>query len=135
MGKIDEVCQEVVNRVDGGVACGVVDLDTGMLLGLFNAAGYPQTLNEIVGAAAVDLFRGPSVTRIEELVRSHRGQAEDGRHYLQEVHITTENSCHFVKTIREGRAVVVLVTRRSTNLGMGWAQLKSAIPSIEPLVP
>ena len=135
MGKIDDACKEVVSNVEGGVACGVVDLDTGMLLGIYNSAQYTQTLNEIVAGATMDLFRGSNVGRVEQMVRSHRGVPEDGSHYFQEVHITSEHNFHFMKTIKSGKAVIVLITKRSTNIGMGWAQLKSVIPTVEPLVP
>ncbi|MFW5877121.1 MAG: hypothetical protein ACOCXM_10325 [Myxococcota bacterium] len=135
MGKIDESCKQVVDKVDGGVACGVVDLDTGMLLGIHNASVYTQTLNEVVAAATMDLFRGANVGRIEQMVRSHRGEQETGEHYFQEIHVTSANNFHFMKTIKGGKAVIVLVTKKSTNIGMGWAQLKSVIPDVEPLVP
>lgn len=135
MGKIDDACRNVVEKVDGAVACGVVDLDTGMLLGIHNAAQYTQTLNEIVAAASMDLFRGPNVGRIEQLVRAHRGVPEDGKHYFQEIHITSEHNFHFAKAIKDGKAVIMLVTKKTTNIGMGWAQLKSVIGVVEPLVP
>lgn len=135
MGKIDDACKEVVAKVDGGVACGVVDLDTGMLLGVYNNAQYTQTLNEIVAAAAMDLFRGPNIGRIEQMVRQHRGVPENGAHYFQEIHITSENNYHFCKTIKGGKAVMVLVTKKTTNIGMGWAMMKTVIPLVEPLVP
>lgn len=135
MGKIDEACKEVVNNVDGAVACGVVDLDTGMLLGIHNSAQYTQTLNEVVAAATMDLFRGPNVGRVEQMVRAHRGIPEDGEHYFQEVHITSANNYHFAKTMKGGKAVMMLVTKKTTNIGMGWAELKAALPRVEPLVP
>ncbi|WP_394841961.1 response regulator [Pendulispora brunnea] len=135
MGKIDDACKEVVGKVDGAVACGVVDLDTGMLLGIYNGAAYTQTLNEIVAAATMDLFRGPNVGRVEQMVRAHRGLPENGAHYFQEIHITSEHNFHFAKTLKQSRAVIMLVTKKTTNIGMGWAQLKAAIPIVEPLVP
>lgn len=135
MGKIDDACRDVVGKVDGAVAAGVVDLDTGMLLGVHNAAQYTQTLNEIVAAACMDLFRGPNISRIEQMVRQHRGVPENGEHYFQEIHVTSTNNYHFAKTVKNGRAVIMLVTRKTTNIGMGWAQLKAVIPTIEPLVP
>lgn len=135
MGKIDDACKQVVGKVDGAVACGVVDLETGMLLGIYNSSQYTQTLNEVVAAATMDLFRGPNLSRIQEMVRAHRGIPENGEHYFQEVQITSENNLHFAKVIKKARAVVMLVTKKTTNIGMGWAQLKMAIPSIEPLVP
>jgi hypothetical protein len=135
MGKIDEACRDIVNHVDGAVACGVVDLDTGMLLGIHNASQYTQTMNEVVAAATMDMFRGPNIGRIEQLVRSHRGVPENGDHYFQEIHITSAYNFHFAKVIRNGKAVMMLVTKKTTNIGMGWAQLKAAIPAVEPLVP
>jgi hypothetical protein len=135
MGRIDDACKEVVNQVDGAVACGVVDLDTGMLLGIHNSAQYTQTLNEVVAAATMDMFRGPNIGRIEQMVRSHRGLPENGDHYFNEVHITSAHNYHFAKTVRGGKAVMMLVTKKTTNIGMGWAQLKAAIPIVEPLVP
>lgn len=135
MGKMDDACREVVTKTDGAVACGIVDLDSGMLLGIFNSANYTQTMNEIVAAASMDLFRGSNVGRIEQLVRSHRGLPENGEHYFNEVHITSEHNYHFAKTLKKGKAVIMLVTKKTTNIGMGWAQLKSVIPMVEPLVP
>ncbi|MFW6067280.1 MAG: hypothetical protein ACOC97_03005 [Myxococcota bacterium] len=135
MGKIDDSCRSVVDKVDGAVACGVVDLDTGMLLGIHNSSAYTQTLNEVVAAATMDLFRGPNVGRIEQMVRSHRGEQENGEHYFQEIHVTSANNFHFMKTIKGGKAVIVLVTKKTTNIGMGWASLKSVIGTVEPLVP
>ena len=135
MGKMDDACKKVVEGVDGAVACGVVDLDTGMLLGIHNSSQYTQTLNEVVAAATMDVFRGPNVSKIEQMVRSHRGVPEDGGHYFDEIHITSAHNFHFAKSIKAGKAVVMLVTKKTTNVGMGWANLKRAVPELEPLVP
>lgn len=135
MGKIDESCKEVVHKVEGAAACGVVDLSTGMLLGIHNSASYTQTLNEIVAASTMDMFRGSGIAKIEQMVRQHRGVPEDGQHYFEEVHISSKHNYHFAKTIAGGRAVIMLVTDKTTNIGMGWAQLRAVIPEIEPLVP
>ena len=135
MGRMDDACRNIVTAVDGAVACGVVDLETGMLLGIYNSSGYTQTLNEIVAAATMDLFRGPNIARIQQMVRQHRGLPENGEHYFDEIHVTSKNNFHFAKTVKGGRAVVMLVTRKNTNIGMGWAQLKAQLPVIEPLVP
>ncbi len=135
MGKVDDACKSVVEAVDGAVACGVVDLDSGLLLGIHNNSQYTSTLNEVVAAATMDLFRGANVGRVEQMVRSHRGVQENGEHYFNEVHVTSAHNFHFAKTIKGGKAVMMLVTKKTTNVGMGWAQLKAAIPSVEPHVP
>ena len=135
MSKIDQACKDVVGNVDGAVACGVVDLDTGLLLGIHNASNYTQALNEVVAAATMDLFRGPNLRRIQQMVRAHRGVPEDGANYFQEVHVSSEHNYHFAKTVKGGKAVIMLVTKKTTNIGMGWAQLKTMVPVVEPLVP
>jgi hypothetical protein len=135
MSKIDETLKAVVNKVEGAVACGVVDLDSGMLLGIHNGSNYTQSLNELVAGATMDMFRGPNITRIEEAVRAHRGIGENGEHYFDEIHVTSKHNYHFAKTLKGGRYVMMLVTKKTTNIGMGWAHLKSAIPGVEPLLP
>ena len=134
MEQLDEACRTVVDLVDGAIACAVVELETGTILGLHDTAQSTQTLNEAVAAATIDMFRGPHIVRIEELIRTHRGIQENDNRDFHEVHISSANNFHFAKVIKDGRAVLMLVTKRSTNVGMGWAQMKSVIPDVEPLV-
>jgi hypothetical protein len=135
MGKIDDACKRIVDGLDGAAACGVIDLDSGLLLGIFNTAGYATTLNDVVAAATMELFRGANVSRVEQMVRRHRGAKDNGEHYFEEVQMTSKSNHHFAKTIKEGRAVVMLVTRRSTNAGMGWSQLRAALSALEAAIP
>ena len=51
MSKLDDVLKGVVDDVDGGVACGVVDLSSGMLMGIYNNSNYPHEMNDLVAAA------------------------------------------------------------------------------------
>lgn len=135
MSALDEACKAVTEEIDGAAACGVIDLDTGMILGSFSSAEFSQELNELVAIATVELFRGPTITRIEQGVRSHYGLQENGARYVQEFYVAAGQTSHFARTIREGQAVLLLITERSTNIGMGWAKLRSASPAIEQLVP
>jgi hypothetical protein len=124
-----------VEKVDGALACGVVDLGSGMLLGMHNGAEGTGLLDELVAAATMDLFRGSSVDRIERMVRQHRGLPQRDGQRFEEIHVTSSRNFHFAKAIAGGRAVIVLVTTKTTNIGMGWAQLKAVIPEVEALVP
>lgn len=135
MEKIDIACERVVRALEGGVACGVIDLDNGNLLGIYNNRDHSEEQNALVAEATVDLFRGPNVQRIEAMVREQRGDRENGEHYFEEIQLASKHNLHFAKTLKGGRAVIMLVTKRSTSLGMGWAQLKAAIPVLERLIP
>jgi hypothetical protein len=135
MGGLDEACKAVVAQVNGAVACAVVDLDSGFVLGMFSATALSPELTEVMARATLQMLRGPEVVTIEREMRKLRGSKETGEHYFQELQLTSQHSLHFAVVLKDGRAVMMLVTSRSTNLGLGWAQLRAAIPRIEALVP
>ena len=135
MTKIDDACRDVVQKVDGAVACAVVDLESGGLHGLYSTAGFGQDLNDHLARATMDMFRGPTVTKSERMIRKHRGLPEQGEPYFQEIHIASINNYHFAKTVKKGKAAIMLVTKKTTNVGMGWAMLRSVIPLVEPHIP
>jgi hypothetical protein len=105
-----------------------------MLLGVHVAAAYPAELDAMVTRAALDLFRGSNVDRIERMVRLHREPGADAGPVFQEVHVTSDECFHFAKVINDGKAAIVLITLKWINQGLGWTQLKSALPKIEPHV-
>lgn len=131
--KIDIACERIVNRVDGAVACAVIDLKGSTLLGLHNRHGSSDVRNDVVVAAAVDLFLGPSSSRIAALAPPQPGVLR-GEHVFEEVQLTSRHGLHFAKTLKSGQAVILLVTDRTSSLGMGWAQLRLAIPIFERLM-
>ncbi len=131
MSGLDAACREVVDRVDGAVACGVVDLNTGRLLGIHSP--YPTAaLKEALAAATVDLFRGASGGKIERKFRKERATDIGMERATQEVHVMSRDYYHFAKLLKGGKAAVMLVTSRTTNVGMGSAQMKAVIPMMEP---
>lgn len=63
---INEVLKGLVDDVDGGLACSVVDLESGLMLGAYHTVPYfTQSYIDAVAAAAVDMFRGKTVTTVE----------------------------------------------------------------------
>ncbi len=129
MSRLNTVCQSVIEDVADSLACGVVDLNSGMILGVYHTVPYfTQVYLDAVAAAAVDMFRGKNVKRIEDLLTKTRGKpAKDS---FEEIFISSPTVFHFMKTIKEKNAVVVLVTKKTTNQGMGWASLRRSITEI-----
>lgn len=65
MAKLDDVLRKVVSDVDGALGCAVVDLSSGLLLGVaHNVPYFTSSYLEAVAAAAVDLFRGKNVRAV-----------------------------------------------------------------------
>jgi hypothetical protein len=134
MASTTDVCKQVLDKVDDCVAVGVVDLNTGMLLGVHHSVPYfTQAYLDAVAAAAVEMFRGKNVRRVEELLAQQRG--EPIKDSFEEIFISSPKVFHFMATIKEKGAVVVMVTKKTVNQGMGWAALRNNMNAIKGTLP
>lgn len=135
MSKINEACQSIVERVDDGLGCALVDVDSGLLLGVHNKVSYlSASYLDAVAAAAVETFRGKTVRVVEELIAQQRKVAPT--HLITEVQMTSERTYHFMAILPDKKDILaVLITGRRTNLGMGWSTLRTALPDLGRLCP
>ncbi len=134
MANTSEVCKSILEKVDDCVAVGVVDLNTGMLMGVHHSVPYfTQAYLDAVAAAAVEMFRGKNVRRVEELLSQQRG--EPIKDSFEEIFISSPKVYHFMATIKEKGAVVVMVTKKSVNQGMGWSAIRNNIAAIRGTLP
>lgn len=134
MASVTDICKDVVEGVDGALAVGVVDLSTGMIMGVHHTVPhFTQSYLDTVAAAAVDMFRGKGVKQVEKLLGEQRG--EDITNAFEEVFISSPNVFHFMVVLKEKGAVVVMVTKKSTNQGMGWSAVKNNIPALVESLP
>jgi hypothetical protein len=134
MASTQDICKTVVDRVDDCLAVGVVDLNTGMLMGVHHTVPYfTQAYLDAVAAAAVEMFRGKNVRRVEELLSAQRGEAI--KDSFEEVFIASPKVFHFMIVIKDKGAVVVMVTKKTVNQGMGWAALRNAIGAVKGSLP
>ncbi|HEV55885.1 MAG TPA: hypothetical protein ENN87_00090 [Phycisphaerales bacterium] len=136
MASLNDICQELVNDVTDALGAAVVDLDSGLLLSVsHNVPYFTQSYLDAVAAAAVDMFRGKTVSNVENLIADQRGDG-DVRRLIQEVQMSTEKTYHFMSIVPgKQNALLVLITGRKANLGMGWASLRNALPKVAPLCP
>lgn len=132
---INDICSEIVRGVDAALGCAVVDLNSGLLLGVsHNVPYFTQSYLDAVAAAAVDMFRGRTVSAVEDMIANMRGNNK--KNVLKEIQMTTENTYHFLTVVPDKPdALVVLITSKKANLGMGWSSIRLAIPKIKPLCP
>lgn len=135
MAKLDDITRDVINAVDGALGCAVVDLTSGLLLsGSHNVPYFTQTYLEAVGAAAVDMMRGKNVQAVESLLSANRGTTVEKS--IREVQMSTTDTLHFMTVLPEKPdSMVILITNKKANLGMGWAAVRGSLPKITPLVP
>ncbi len=135
MSTLNEVLKTLVDDVDGGLACSVVDLDSGLMLGAYHTVPYfTQSYIDAVAAAAVDMFRGKTVSTVEKLLSAQRGV--EVKNSIQEVQMSTEATYHFMAIAKDKpNALVVMVTSRKANLGMGWTAMRRALVEVVPFCP
>lgn len=134
MANLNEVCQNIVSDVQDAVACGVVDLNTGMMMGVHHTIPYfTQSYLDAVAAAAVEMMRGKTVRRVEQLISKHRGV--ETKEVFEEIFINSANVFHFMALIRAKQSLVVLVTKKTTNQGMGWSSLRASMDDVIAALP
>jgi len=131
--KINPILKNIVNNVDDALGCGVVNLRTGMLLGLHHTVPYfTQSYLDAVGAAAVDLFRGRNISNVYKLLASHAG-GDDNVGRIREIQTTSAHTYHFMAAIPNSPdTLLVLITGKKTNIGMGWSIVRKALTDIAP---
>jgi len=133
---LDEQLSKAVANVPECLAGGYVDLTTGMLLSLKTVDSHPRDVIDLVAAATADLFQGQNVSMIEMLFKRARGLPENtDHHYFQEIIINSDNLVHlFLRGKRYPDYVLVLVCRKSANLGMALTKGRLAMPQVEAVV-
>ncbi|MFZ6179168.1 response regulator [Nannocystis pusilla] len=115
----DAACRRLAESVDGALACSVVDLARGVLVGHHERRRGAVALPEAaLAAAGVDLFGG----RIA-LGRLHEVQLTAAEHYI------------FARRLASREWALLLCTDRSISIGLGWAQLRAQIGLVESLAP
>lgn len=122
---VADVCRKVVDNMNDGLACAIVDVNTGMLLGIHHLVPHFTTdYLDAVAAAAVEMFNGRTVKRIEQLLSSMSGVPVQESY--EEIFTSSPRVFHFMKLIREKQVIIILVTRKSVSQGMGWASLRNS---------
>ena len=132
---LNDTLKGLVDTVDGALGCAVVDVDSGLMLGAHHTVPYfTQSYIDAVAAAAVEMFRGNTVRTVEKLLSTQRG--EDQESSIQEIQMTTDNTYHFMSSVPgKQNALVVLITSKKTNLGMGWSALRRTLTEVAPHCP
>mgnify|MGYP006106339133 CR=1 FL=1 len=55
---------------------------------------------------------------------------------IKEVQKSSDKTYHFMTTLPDKKdALLVLITDKSANLGMGWMKLRSTAPKVSPFCP
>ena len=132
---LDAAIQKSVADIPECVAAGLVDLSTGMLLGIKTVDSHPQEVMDILAAATADLFQGTNVITIENMFKKARGIEGDTHHYFQEMIVMSDNLVHVFSRCKSNENLVAcFVCRKSVNLGMAMTKTRTALPALESAI-
>lgn len=135
MPSLTSVLEGCLKNNKDALGVAVVDLESGLLIAVaHNVPYFTETYLDAIAAAAVDMFRGKTVSAVEKLLTSLRGSLV--RDMIKEAQITTEATYHFMGTSpANSTALVVLITSRKADIVAGWATLRGLIAAVAPLCP
>jgi CheY-like chemotaxis protein len=127
-----DLCARVVARVEGALRCCAVDLETGMLLGIheLDEARVAEAPEALI-ADAIDLLRGTSLLRVEQVIGSELGLTDSPVNPYQEARLLSADAWRLMLTTHGGRKAIVLDTRRETSPGLAFWHLRACIPAFE----
>jgi len=133
--QLEQICQNLLENVDDALGAAVVDLSSGMLLAVAHSVPYfTQSYLDAVAAAAVDMFRGKTISTVETMLSNQRGK--DSSHSIREVQMTTAKTYHFMTILPEkNHILLVLITGTKANLASGWVATRKAVKDITPIAP
>lgn len=135
MSNFDDVIAKSVSSVPECLAGGVIDMDSGMLLGVKTVDSHPQEVLDMLAAATQDLFQGQNVVTIENMFKKARGLEMDDFHYFKEIIINSENLIHiFMRGKQNPQYVITFVCRLSANLGMVLTKARAQVPLLEAAI-
>jgi hypothetical protein len=122
---VETILVKTMADVPKAVAAGVVDMSTGMLLGVKTVDSHPHEVLDLVAAATKDLFEGDNVTAIENTFKRVRG-VQTSERYFKEIMVMSTNLLHiFARLKRYEAAVVVVVCRADTNIGLALMKMRA----------
>jgi len=114
----ETIVKDAINKIPKAVAAGLVDMGSGMLLGIKTVESHPQEVIDILAPATRELFEGDMVTTIENLFKKARGVSSD-EHYFQEILVSSSNLWHYFGRMKSKPAMVLtVVCGGDVNMGM-----------------
>ncbi|MBN4054656.1 hypothetical protein JYT87_03005 [Nitrospira defluvii] len=135
MEKTEKICKKVLHFVSGAIACGIVDLRKKEVLEIHHLSEFSPEQNKATTSVFIELFCSPQQSQLAQIVLDQHDKPSHHLSNTQEVQMSFDQASYFGTTIKNGTAAILLVTKRESHIGTAWAQLRSVIPILEPLIP
>src|SRR5579863_373945 len=135
MPSLTSVLEACLKNTKDALGVAVVDLQSGLLIGAaHNSPHFTETYLDAVAAAAVDMFRGKTVSAVEKMLTGLHGRLV--RDMIKEAQFSTDATHHFMVTSPlKPSLLVVLITARRADVMSSWTAVRNLVPAVAPLCP
>jgi len=115
---VDHIVREAIATVPQAVAAGVIDVTSGLLLGVNTVETHPQEVLNFLAPATRELFESEMVTRIGGMLRKNR-PSDDPEPYFKEILISSDQLWHYFGRLKSSpSSILAVVTRSDVNFGL-----------------
>ena len=131
--ELRNVCEDILEDVEGSLGCAAIDLETGSTLA---AACRSDTVLDargvdVISVAVSEMFHGKLIRQFH---RAWSGGAAAPERFVREVQMATSNSYQFMSVVPGwDDCLLVLITDRSVSLGLGWMAVHQGLSRIAEL--
>ena len=127
---LQNLCDDIVNRVDGAFACVLVDLQTGLPLTMDVKPGAP------LGPTSMDLLAALGVSYFDRAAASdYDDDSFEVDDVIQEIQTTTDDAYYFMARVPDvpQEILILVMDPQTTNLGLGWMSMRQALERIRTI--
>lgn len=127
--RLQDVCENIIDDVDGALGCALVDIATGLPLAL---DVKPKSLlsgsaMELISAAGVAYFR--ENLAIQSQPDANGDDIPLASDYVEEIQATTADTYNFMSLVPgdDWELLILIADRNVSNLGLGWMAMRQAL--------
>ncbi len=114
------------------LAVGLVEVNTGMLLGVRTLNNHPEDVLDLVAAATRELFEGRPCSAIQTAFGIPPQAEAERRHAVREVILVSDNLLHVFQRCKQADGLVlVVVCSISSSLGMVLNKARGCLGIVE----
>lgn len=122
---VDSILAKTMKDVPKAVAAGVVDMSSGMLLGVKTVDDHPDEVLDLVAGATKEMFQGDNVETIENIFKARAGMASDEK-LIKEIIFYTPRTLHVFERLPSSQSTIVMVVcHAGANLGLAVTKMRA----------
>lgn len=133
--ELESLCEHILDEADRSLGCMVIDLDRGMEVTSMHESGAALDSHDVAAVlrSSLALFRSKFA---DQILRKLPGNSRSANKFVREAQVSTKGTYQFmVRLPGWDDGLIVLITGRSANLGLGWMALHQAVENFESIEP